>query len=338
LRLRALTKKIYGLPVIGLTSTIPVEIIMAAGFIPLDINNLFIQSDTPESLIDQAESDGFSHNICAWIKGIYSSVINHGIKKVITVTGGDCSNSLALAEILSLRGVSVLPFDYPTNRNRDLLRSRLEEFRTTFSASRDEIKKKKARLDKIRKKLIEIDRLTFQEDLVTGLENHLFLVSASDFKSDPDKFEQEIDGFLKKVKNRRPVKDKVRLGYLGVPPIFDDLYQYLEKIGARVVFNEVQRQFSMPYNSEDMVDQYYRYTYPYGAEARIGDIRTAIRERRLAGLIHYTQTFCFRQLYDIVLREKLSVPILTMEGDRPGSIDRRTALRLETFVEMIEGR
>lgn len=326
----------YGLPVIGLTSTIPVEIVMAAGFIPLDINNLFIQSDAPERLISQAESRGFSHNICAWIKGIYSTVINHGIKKVITVTGGDCSNSLALAEILSLRGVSVLPFDYPTSRNRDLLKSKLEEFRITLSASREEIKNKKTRLDKIRKKLIEIDRLTFQEDLVTGMENHLFLVSASDFKSDPEKFEQEIDEFLKEVEKRRPIKDSIRLGYLGVPPIFDDLYQYLEQIGARVVFNEVQRQFSMPYNSEDMVDQYYRYTYPYGTEARIEDIRTAVRERRLDGLIHYTQTFCFRQLYDIVLREKLSLPILTLEGDRPGSIDRRTALRLETFVEMIK--
>ncbi len=320
----------------GITSTIPVEIVMAAGFTPLDINNIFIQSPVPERLVEQAESAGFSNNICAWIKGIYSSVINNGIEKVIAVTGGDCSNSIALAEILSLRGVSVLSFDYPAGRNRDQLRSRLEEFRVSLSATPKEIKNIKIRLDKIREKLIEIDRLTFQENIVTGLENHLFLVSSSDFKSDPDLFEEEIDLFLKEVKTRQPIKDTVRLGYLGVPSIFDDFYEYLEKMGARVVFNEVQRQFSMPYRSEDLVDQYYRYTYPYGAEARIDDIMTAVRERRLDGLIHYTQTFCYRQLYDIVLREKIPVPILTLEGDRPGPIDRRTALRLETFVEMLK--
>ena len=53
--------------------------------------------------------------------------------------------------------------------------------------------------------------------------------------------------------------------------------------------------------------------------------------------INYTQTFCFRQLYDIVLKKKLNIPILTIEGDRPGEIDRRTALRLDAFVEMIRG-
>ena len=53
------------------------------------------------------------------------------------------------------------------------------------------------------------------------------------------------------------------------------------------------------------------------------------------GLIHYTQTFCFRQIYDIILRESLPLPILTIEGDKPGKVDSRTAIRLETFVEML---
>ena len=68
------------------------------------------------------------------------------------------------------------------------------------------------------------------------------------------------------------------------------------------------------------------------------DIRKGIRERRLEGLIHYTQTFCFRQIYDIILRESISIPILTLEGDRPGVIDSRTAVRIETFIEMLKDK
>jgi benzoyl-CoA reductase/2-hydroxyglutaryl-CoA dehydratase subunit BcrC/BadD/HgdB len=93
----------------------------------------------------------------------------------------------------------------------------------------------------------------------------------------------------------------------------------------------------MPYDTDDIAEQYRLYTYPYGSEPRIRDIEEAIVERKLNGLIHYTQTFCFRQLYDIVLKERLKVPILTIEGDRPGKIDRRTALRIEAFVEMVRG-
>ena len=52
---------------VGLTSTIPVEIVFAAGCRPLDLNNVFITSGAPEKLIQQAEQAGFAHNVCAWM-------------------------------------------------------------------------------------------------------------------------------------------------------------------------------------------------------------------------------------------------------------------------------
>ena len=79
------------------------------------------------------------------------------------------------------------------------------------------------------------------------------------------------------------------------------------------------------------------YTYPYDISGRLTDTRLAIKERRLDGLIHYTQTFCHRQIYDMIFREELDIPILTLEGDRPGRLDTRTSLRIETFVEMLKG-
>lgn len=324
--------------VIGLTSTVPVEIIFAAGLAPVDLNNLFIASDRPELLVKQAESDGFSHNICAWIKGIYSVALNNGIKQVIAVTGGDCSNTIALAEILSRKGVKILSFEYPLSKDRDFLASQMDRLRLVLSTTWDKIEESKQRLDVTRAKLMEIDRLTFEEDVVTGLENHLFLVGSSDFGSDPDKFEKGLDNFIEEARKRSPRKDEIRLGFLGVPPIFRNFYNFIESLGGRVVFNEVQRQFSMPYPCEDIIDRYLKYTYPYDIEGRMEDIRSAVKERNLDGLIHYTQTFCFRQLYDMIIRKESSVPVLTLEGDRPGKIDSRIALRIETFIEMLKDR
>ncbi|MBN1848125.1 MAG: 2-hydroxyacyl-CoA dehydratase [Deltaproteobacteria bacterium] len=321
---------------IGLTSTIPVEILFAAGLEPVDLNNLFIRSVRPEQLLIQAESAGFPHNICAWIKGIYSVVMNHGITKVIAVTGGDCSNTIALAEILSRKGVQVIRFDFPSNRGRYELTTQMQRLCRTFSVRWKDVEMSKKRLDRIRKKLGKLDTLTFQDNVVTGEENHRFLVGSSDFGSDPDKYEMELDVFFDELKKRQPRKNEIRLGFLGVPPIFGNLYGYIEAFGGRVVYNEVQRQFSMPFETTDIVEQYLRYTYPYGIEGRIADISQAIQERSLDGLIHYTQTFCFRQLYDIILRDVLPIPILTLEGDRPGSLDNRTAIRLETFLEMLK--
>jgi len=321
---------------IGITATIPVEIIFAAGLRPVDLNNLFINSDQPKKLISQAEAAGFSHSICSWIKGIYATVFNNDIKEVIAVTGGDCSNTIALGELLARKGVKVTPFEYPFNRDREALLVQMEKLRKSVSTTWSKIEAAKARLDRIREKLKRLDQLSYRKNIITGFENHMYLVSSSDFNGDPDEFENNLDNFLIAARNREPAKYEIRLGYLGVPPIFSQFYEYIESLNARVIFNEVQRQFSMPFEKEDILDQYLEYTYPYDINGRLRDIEQAIYERKLDGLIHYTQTFCYRQIYDIVLRESLPVPILTLEGDTPGSIDSRTALRIETFVEMLK--
>ena len=324
-------------PKIGITATVPVEIILAAGLIPVDLNNLFIASPHPDRLVAGAEAAGFSHGICSWIKGIYSVVLDQGIGRVIAVTGGDCSNTVALGEVLEERGVEVITFEYPLDRSREALLEQMERLQKRLSATWAGIDAARSRLGSIRSKLKELDELTFRDNLVTGLENHLFLVGSSDFNGDPDRFEVELGAFLGSAMQREAGRNEIRLGYLGVPPILGGFYEFIETLGARVVFNEVQRQFSMPYEGSDIVEQYVLYTYPYDVKGRLRDIEQAIEERGLHGLIHYTQTFCYRQIHDIILRERLSIPILTLEGDRPGMLDGRTAFRIETFVEMLRG-
>lgn len=325
-----------GLERIGMTSSVPIEVIYGAGLLPVDLNNVFIANKKSSDLIATAEEEGFPRNVCAWIKGIFAAIIQDPeLKTVIAVTQGDCSNTQALMEVLSLWDIETVPFDYPLERTPRAMKEQIERLLERFDASWESAEAEKKRLDFIRRKLARLDELTWKENKIRGAENHLFLVSSSDFDSDPDSFESRLDEALKAAVSRTPVKDEVRLGYVGVPPIFSDLYDFVESLGARVVFNEIQRQFSMPYFTKDLVEQYLLYTYPYDIFTRVNDIQHAIRQRNLDGIIHYTQSFCHRQIQDLVLRKKINVPILTIEGEDPGPIDGRLKIRIEAFIDML---
>ena len=321
---------------VGFTSTIPLEVLIAAGAVPIDLNNIFITHPKSTTLIDDAELTGFPRNVCAWIKGIYGAVLSSEIDEMIGVTEGDCSYTKALMEVLSLKGVRVYPFAYPAGREAGTLRIEIERLMARFGVGWDEVNRAKHRLDRIRSKVHEIDRLTWQDDLVSGEENHYFQVCTSDMNGDPDLFEAEVDAFLADALRRPARKERIRLAYLGVPPIVSGLYGFLEGLGARVVFNETQRQFSMPHGISDLVEQYRAYTYPYDIFHRISDISREIKARRVDGVIHYVQSFCFRQIEDMVLRKSITLPIMTLEGDKPSDVDARTKIRLEGFLELLE--
>lgn len=324
------------MPKVGITTTVPAEVIFAAGWVPVDLNNLFITGENPQALVEEAELAGYPRNLCAWIKGIYSTVLKQrDIRTVIAVTQGDCSNTHALMETLQLAGVEIVPFAFPYDRDADLLRLQMEKMMFYFDVSWRQVEEVKENLDRVRGRVWELDRLTWQENRVSGWENHLYQVSCSDFNGDPDKFAANTDMLLEEARSRPPVEKVLRLGYIGVPPIVGDLYQYLEERGARVVFNETQRQFTMPYAAAGLVEQYRQYTYPYGIFFRLADISREAARRKLDGIIHYAQSFCFRQIEDLIVREKLNLPLLTLEGDKPNRLDARTRMRLDVFLDML---
>lgn len=321
---------------VGITTTIPVEVVYAAGWVPIDLNNVFISSAEPRLLVEEAETAGYPRNICAWIKGIYSVVLRDtDLRTVIAVTQGDCSNTHALMETLQLVGIRIIPFAYPFDRDRDLLQLQIDKLIECFGVDWAEVRRVKRQLDRIRSEVWELDRLTWEENRVGGWDNHFFQVSCSDFTGDPEKFGVRVRDFLAQARESSPREEAIRLGYIGVPPINGDLYEYLEARGARVVFNETQRQFTMPFDTGDLVEQYRLYSYPYGIFYRLEDIKREIKRRTIRGVIHYVQSFCFRQIEDLIVRHELKVPILTMEGDRPGRLDARTRVRLEAFLEML---
>ncbi len=321
---------------IAFTTSIPVEILLAAQKIPVDLNNVFITDPRAAVMVEKAEEAGYPRNTCGWIKGLYTAALESQPEAVIAVMQGDCSNTLALMETLQLKGVPTIPFAFPFERDAEMLQLQIKKLQDYFAAGGAAIHEVKKQLDEIRKLCQQIDEMTWKDNLVSGGENHYYLVSSSDFNSDPLQFKQDMENFIADAGQREPFRQEIRLAYIGVPPIFTDLYTMIESMGARVVFNEVQRQFSMPYKTADINQQYLMYTYPYGAFARLQDILEQISLRRVDGVIHYTQTFCFRQIEDMIFREKIKLPFLTLEGEGPGKLDGRSRMRLEAFINMLK--
>ncbi|MDD5086029.1 MAG: 2-hydroxyacyl-CoA dehydratase [Candidatus Omnitrophica bacterium] len=320
---------------IGFVSSIPIEVIFAAAKVPCDLNNRFITHPSPRRLVEESESRGYPRNHCAWLKGIYQVAKEENIKTVIQVTRGDCGGSQLLMELLKNDGVEIIPFAYPFGRERSLMEKELESLTKYFKVSRDEVERAKRRLDKIRAKLDRLDEMSFKESRVRGYESYIWQVSSSDFNGDPDRFEHELDAALKAIEARPlySIRPAARLGILGVPAIVPEIYNYIESLGGLVVYSEMAREFTFPSYRKGWAEQYLDFTYPYGLDYRLGVIRAEIERRGLDGIIHYVQSFCPREAEDIIFREKLKLPYLTLECNDPLELDGRNRTKLEAFME-----
>ncbi len=331
------------------TTSVPIEIIIAAGYKPIDLNNRFVSSKTPISLVDNAESFGFPGSCCAWIKGLFSvmSDIFHKENDLfIAVTEGDCSNAKVLEEIIASKtGINSYIFAYPASRDQIDMKKTLEQLANFLGTDMEAAEKIRMELVPLREKLNKIDGLSYlYPGLVTGLENHYWLVSSSDMNGDKKVFEKELDVFLDEILKRKerwqPSSEIKKIAFLGVPPILP-VHQFIEDKKGVVVYNEIQREFAMIGKYSSLEAQYTEYTYPYSARFRFEKALNEVQKRNVDGIIHYVQSFCHRQIEDIILRNMLkekniSTPVLTIEGDKPSfQIDGRLATRIEAFLETI---
>ena len=135
---------------IGITTTVPVEIIYAAGRTPVDLNNIFVADPEADKLVAYAEARGFPQSACAWTKGLYGAIHARGIREVVGVVEGDCSNTRALCEILESEGITVHPFGYPSSRRKDDLAVAFDRFAERLGTTLDAAEEMKTRLDAVR--------------------------------------------------------------------------------------------------------------------------------------------------------------------------------------------
>ncbi len=323
---------------IGITTTVPIEVLIAAGYQPVDLNNILVSEPDPEKMVGIAEKAGFPLNCCSWIKGIYGVCMSRGIDEVLCVTNGDCSNTIMLMEVLKLRGLKAIPFAYPDEPVPRQMQGALQALAEALGTTLEVAQKVRVELQPSRDLALKLDELTWRDGLVSGWENHLWLVSASDFNQDWHKYQNELKGLLSECQQRQPYPaDYARLAYIGVPPVYArDLYHYLERNGARVVFNEIQRQFAMPSPGDSLAEQYSNYTYPYSIHGRIRDILAEIQRRKVDGVIHYVQAFCHRGIGDIIFRDAIDLPILTLEGNDDFYLTSHVKTRIEAFIDMLQ--
>ena len=311
---------------------------MAAGYQPVDLNNIFITDPNPERLINIADKVGFPLNCCSWIKGLYGICMDYGIDTVLCVTTGDCSNTIMLMEVLKLKGLKVIPFAYPDQPAPPRMQSALETLAEALDTTMEAADKIKDELKPSRHLALELDRLTWGKGIVSGGENHLWLVSTSDFNQDHHKYYHQLQKLLDNCNSRQPYPTNwIRLAYIGVPPVYaQDFYQFLEGNGARVVFNEIQHQFAMPQPCNSLAEQYSNYTYPYSIYSRLEDITTELKRRQVDGVIHYVQAFCHRGIGDIIFRDAIELPILTLEGNDDFFLTHHVKTRIEAFLDMLQ--
>lgn len=319
---------------IGITSTIPVEVLYAAGRIPVDLNNLFVLDESPQQLIIDAERHGLPRNSCAWVKGIYSVIRKYNIKEVIGVVQGDCSPLITMLETLLPSGIVVYPFSYPYGKQREFLRIEIQKLMTRFGVQWDGVEATHHYLNEVRKLAHQIDERTWRDGLFGSQDNFNALINCTDFKGDPKRFKQELITMMQQPKDEQ-IKPLLKLGMLGIPGVFTDLLHYLETKLVQVVYHEIPRQFAMPNYNKGLLEQYLTYTYPYSIDYRLRDIIQETETRQLDGYIHYVQAFCHHQLEDRFFKNELDRPVLTLEGDRVGPVDGRTKTRIDAFIEML---
>jgi len=325
---------------IGITTTVPIEVLQAAGYKPVDLNNVFISDPDPDRLVNIAERAGFPINCCTWIKGIYGVVMEQGIDTVLCVTTGDCSNTIMLMEVFRLKGLHVIPFAYPDHPDPFRMQHSLESLADVLDTNIEAPEEARKELERARRLAHELDALTWRDGVVGGWDNHYWLVSSSDFMGDTNEYERQLGQLLMESRSRKPYPDDMlRLAYIGVPSVFaKDLYGYLESNGARVVFNEIQRQFAMPSGGSSLAQQYSSYTYPYSIFDRLRDILPQLSLRRVDGVIHYVQAFCHRGIGDIIFRHQINLPILTLEGNTDYLLTQHLRTRIEAFLDVLKRR
>ncbi|BCT55739.1 possible subunit of benzoyl-CoA reductase/2-hydroxyglutaryl-CoA dehydratase [Dehalococcoides mccartyi] len=245
-----------------------------------------------------------------------------------------------LREVLNLKGIRTIPFDFPTEPDPAEVKASLAKLALRLGTTLEAADEWRKRLLPARELVHKLDYLCYADNKVSGFENHYWLVSSSDFNGDYVKYQAELQKLLNTVQTRTPYPaTELRLAYLGVPSVFgEELYPYLEQNEARVVFNEIQRQFSLPDGGADISQSYTSYTYPYPMEYRLRDIQTQLAERKIDGIIHYVQAFCHRAIGDIILRQKLPLPILTLEGNADFGLNQHQKTRLEAFLDMLKAK
>jgi benzoyl-CoA reductase/2-hydroxyglutaryl-CoA dehydratase subunit BcrC/BadD/HgdB len=278
---------------VGITALVPPELIFASGKKPCDINNF-----VPKSSLQPASK------LCAWT-AIWRDMILKGkisLDSLVVVAGGDCHNALVDGQKVAMKGLSTFFLFYPFDDDPNYLKDQLKQL-SLFLGGIVEPESFEA-VKKIKKKVLEIDYKRVNGK-ISAEKAFDIMVSASDLGGDLIQFSLRID----EVEEQKQEYTN-RIALLGVPPIYSDFHNLLKSLGLHVVYDELPYEFARlsGKNIDELAKTYSNYTFARNLEFRLNFLEKELENRKVDGVIHYTQFACHHLLEDDILRERLDYP------------------------------
>ena len=309
---------------VGITAMVPPELVYGCGQTPLDLNNIVpTYGSTPRG------------KICAWTATWRDALLrgNLRVDRLVVVAGGDCHNALVDGQRVALAGTPTHYLFYPFDgdegeMNRQL--SSLEAFLggiTDMNALNEVADAKGV--------CLELDAARSRDE-VPGSRAFEHMIALCDLWGDPRRF---VASARRALEEASPVDTDLRVALVGVPPIYPDFHEVCEAFGMQVVFDELPWEFVRlaGRSLSSMARAYAGYTFGRELAFRLDLLERELGRRRVDGIIHYTQYACHHVLEDDVLRQRLELPLLTLQGDLPRRCPEQERLRLEAFSELLRG-
>jgi hypothetical protein len=309
---------------VGITALVPPELVYGCGQTPFDLNNTVPTSEcVPRG------------KLCAWT-ATWRDMLLRGelrVDRLVVVAGGDCHNALVDGQRVAAGGIPTHYLFYPFDGDEDEMRKQLASLEAFLGGIVDQVAM--VRVADVKDLCIQLDVARCRRQVLgSRVFNHL--VQLCDLGGDVDRFEASARRILAEGHTEVP---ETRIALVGVPPIYPDFHEVCEGFGMQVVFDELPWEFArMGGRSLDTLARNYAgYTFARDLEYRFDKLEGELARRRVEGVVHYTQYACHHVLEDDMLRERLDLPMLTVQGDLARKCPEQERLRLEAFAELLRG-
>jgi hypothetical protein len=303
---------------------VPPELLYGCGQIPVDLNNFVPTGEcVPRG------------KLCAWTASWRDMLLRGDIRvdRLVVVAGGDCHNALVDGQRVAMKGIPTHYFFYPFDGDEGEMRAHLADLEAFLGGITDQTALN--RVADIKDLCIQLDVARCRRKVLgSRVFNHL--IQLCDLGGDPARFEASVRRALEDRPSEVP---EIRIALVGVPPIYPDFHEVCEAFGMQVVFDELPWEFARVggRTQASMARNYAGYTFARDLEYRFGKLEEELKRRRVEGVVHYTQYACHHVLEDDMLRERLDLPMLTVQGDLARPCPEQEKLRLEAFSELLRG-
>jgi len=344
-------------PQIGyLCSYTPIEIIVAAGLQPIKLN-------TRDEAIKQA--DGYTHNtMCAYVRQILDIALEGSYDQLAGVIFVNSCDAMRRLHDLwryyiktGFTHIIELPRDDTVSKRAFYIKElntfaqKLEE-RFSLKITDDNLWGAIRLINQTRRLLLELSRLR-EGNHYSLRASEIFPIMLASTKSDPARFNEELERYLEEIRKDLSMQDKTRQPRdLITGSIIDrgDIIELMEDFGLSIVaedlctglrgIGQLVAERDDPW--EALAERYLERApcaRMKGLEQRLKFIYQLIGDYRVNGVISYSLKFCDPELmfYPFLKAdlENKAIPHLHLEGDGTTASLGQLKTRIQAFIEML---